>query len=355
MEKSLLLLILAMSVLNVFAQSAQDRRRTLADRKQAVSAQMQRTQYMPRSEWHAKVGECALDPVALKVTISKLSSEDKKAFLAEVNEAISKMPGSPEAKAAQFLAINRAAVAGAGSADRLAVLAEVFATVPPESLSVVNEAFAKNEFARPETMSGEQYTKIVSAAMTKIVERCAASESGAVRSAFAGIMFVNAAGDAADAAQAAVVSSLPPESRLEARNNWIPAALGKEQPKSYDSMLGAAQAGEEPDHHLTVSMYSQQIVESMLSDLQTTHEAGEQIGKIERGTMPVDFFNAQTDAMGVKEPTPPRGMIADKVISGALITGRPEDNAKPPVENPWYGGDDRGGNTEPGPYWLQNL
>lgn len=323
-------------------------------RGRSAPSKAQRASYMPRSEWHAMVEKCALDPVVLKATIVQLSSEDKKAFLAEVNEAISKMPGSPEAKAAQFLAINRAAVAGAGPADRLAVLAEVFATVPTESLAVVNEEFAKNEFARPETMSKEQYAKIISTAMGKIVERCSSSESGAVRSGFAGIMFVRAAGDAADAAQSAVVSTLPPEVRLDARNKWIPAALGKEQTKSYDSMLGAAQAGEEPDHQLTVSMYSQQMIESMLSDLQTTHESGEEIGKIERGTTPVDFFNAGADAMGVKEPTPPRGMIADKEISGALITGRPEDNEKPPVKNPWYGGDGRG-DSEPGPYWLQHL
>ena len=320
MKCRLAMLIFVVSVMSAFAQSSQT----------------QSASHMPRSEWHAKVGECALDPVVLKATIAKLSSADKKAFLAEVNEAISKMPGSPEAKAAQFLTINRAAVAGAGSADRLSVLAEVFATVPTESLAIINEEFAKNEFSRPETMGKEQYTQIVSAAMKKIVERCASSESGAIRSGFAGIMFVRAAGDAADAAQSAVVASLPPESRLDARNVWIPAALGKDQAKSYDSMLGAAQAGEEADHHLTISMYSQQIVESMLSDLQTTHEAGERIGKIERGTTPVDFFNSNADAMGVKDPTPSRGMISDKFISGALITGNPEDNNKPPVKNPWY-------------------
>jgi hypothetical protein len=115
-------------------------------------------------------------------------------------------------------------------------------------------------------------------------------------------------------------------------------------------MLGAAQAGEEADHQLTVSMYSQQIVESMLSDLQTTHKAGEQIGKIERGTTPVDFFNSQTDAMGVKDPLPTRGAAADRIINQALITGRPEDSNKQ-IENPWYGGDEH---TEPGPYWGQN-
>jgi hypothetical protein len=309
---------------------------------------------MPRSEWHAKVGECALDPVVLKATISKLSSEDKKAFLAEVNEAISKMPGSPEAKAAQFLAINRAAVAGAGSADRLAVLAEVFATVPTESLTVINEEFAKNEFSRPETMSSEQYTKIVSAAMEKIAERCALAESGAVRSAFAGIMFVSAAGDAADAAQAAVVASLPAESRLEARNNWIPAALGKEQPKSYDSMLGAAQAGEEPDHSSVIAIDSNQIVESMLADLQSGALPAAKADGSKFGSPAVDFFNGDTDAMNVRMVMPGRAQANNPALPKSLETGNPADKFTP-VPNPYYS-DGRDANArEPAPYWLQRL
>ena len=326
----------------------------LAKRKSETSLQMQRVdqmRYMPRSEWHAKVGECALDPVVLKATIAKLSSEDKKAFLAEVNEAISKMSGSPEAKAAQFLAINRAAVAGAGSADRLAVLAEVYATVPTEALAIVNEEFAKNEFSRPDTMGNDQFVRVISSAMEKIVERCASAESGAIRSGFAGLMFIRAAGDAAESAQVAVVEAMPADSRLDARNKWFPAALGTDQAQSYDAMLGAAQAGEEADHHLTVSIYSQQIMESMLNDLQTTHKAGEQIGKIERGTTPVDFFNSRTDAMGVIEPTPSRGILSDRIISQALITGREEDKDKL-VVNPHY---NDGGRGESDPYPWQDL
>lgn len=310
---------------------------------------------MPRSEWHAKVGECALDPVVLKSTISQLSSGDKIAFIAEVNEAISKMPGSAEAKAAQFLAINRAMVRGVGPSDRVAALAEIYATVPPEALTIINEEFAKNEFARPDTMSNERYKQIISGAMEKIAQRCSSAESGAVRLGFAGLMFIRAAApDAQESVQAAVIAAMPAEAQLDARNTWFPAALGKEQSTvSYDSMLGSAQAGEEADHQLTVSMYSQQIIESMLSDLQTTHEVGEQIGKIERGTTPVDFFNSQTDAMGVKDPLPTRGVAVDRIINQALITGRPEDSNKQ-IENPWYGGDGRG-DAEPGPYWLQSL
>ena len=325
---------------------------------QARSVTQVRAANMPRSEWHAKVGECALGPVVLKSTIAKLSSADKKAFLAEVNEAISKMSGSPEAKAAQFLQINRAAVAGAGSADRLAVLAEVFATVPTEALAIINEEFAKNEFSRPDTMSKDQFVRVISSAMEKIVARCASSESGAIRSGFAGLMFMRAAGDAAESAQSAVIEAMPAESRLDARNKWFPAALGTDQAQSYDAMLGAAQAGEEADHHLTVSMYSQQIVESMLSDLQTTHKPGEQtthkpgeqIGKIERGTTPVDFFNARTDALGVIDPTPSRGILSDKIISQALVTGREEDKDIL-IVNPHYKDGERG---EPEPYPWQD-
>ena len=89
---------------------------------------------MPRSEWHAKVGECALDPVLLKATISKLSSADKQAFVAEVNEAISKMPGSAEVKSAQFLAANRAAVRGAGAADRMGKVRNTLRFLKTEAL-----------------------------------------------------------------------------------------------------------------------------------------------------------------------------------------------------------------------------
>ena len=52
---------------------------------------------MGRSEWHAKVGDCAQNPALLKQIISQLSPADQKAFIAEVNAAISQMPGSPEA------------------------------------------------------------------------------------------------------------------------------------------------------------------------------------------------------------------------------------------------------------------
>lgn len=323
---------------------------------------------MPRSEWHAKVGECALDPVMLKSTISQLSSADKPAFLAEVNEAISKMPGSAEVKTAQFLSANRAAVVGAGSSDRGTVLAEVFATVPPESLTVINEEFAKNEFSRPAAMNDEQYTNVVSVAMAKIMQRCASAESGAVRAGFAGLMFVRAAGTASDSTLAVVVDALPQDSRADASGTWYPAALGKDQAPSYDPMLAASQAGEEPDHATVIAIYSPQIVESMLADLQSGVLPGEQTVGAKFGSIPANFYNFDTDAMNVRMIEPSRGRVLGRYIPESMLTGNPADRGSL-VKNPYYSdgrhsgdrdGDNHhisggGGGGEPGPYWLQIL
>lgn len=308
---------------------------------------------MPRSEWHAKIGECALDPVVLKSTISKLSSADKTMFLAEVNEAISKMPDSAEVKSAQFLAANRAAVAGAGASDRAAVLAEVFATVPPESLAVINEEFAKNEFSRTATMTDGQFTNIVASAMAKIVQRCASAESGAVRAGFAGLMFVRAAGGVSDLVQAIAIAALPAEAQGEARNSWYPAALGKDQVASYDPMLAAAQAGEEPEHTTVIAIYSAQVVESMLADLQAGALPNNQADGTALVQPPVDFYvNGDVDAMSVKMLEPSRGRVNDRLIPNSFFTGDPSDRNSY-SENPYYsGGRDNG---EPGPYWLQRL
>ena len=288
---------------------------------------------MPRSEWRAKVGECALDSAVLKGTMAQLSSADKAAFLAEVNAAISKMPGSAEAKAAKFLAANRAAVAAAGAADRGAVLAEVYASVPAESLTIINEEFAKSEFSRPATMTDAEYTNIVAATMQTIVRRTASAESGAVRAGFAGLMFIRAAGESAEAAATdVVVASLPQESREAANGSWFPSALGRNGTATYDPMLASAQAGEEPSHNVVLKIAQMQIVDSMLGDLQR--------GKplFETPRFPV-FGSDAADA-------------ADPMRNGSL-SSMPRDRVQN-WRSPYYKGKNRE-HTEPGPYWMQGL
>lgn len=289
---------------------------------------------MPRSEWRAKIGECALDSAVLKGTMAQVSSADKTAFLAEVNAAISKMPGSAEAKAAKFLAANRAAVAAAGAADRAAVLAEVYATVPPESLTIINEEFAKSEFSRPATMTDAEYLGIVKATMQSIAQRTSSVESGAVRAGFAGLMFIRAAGESAEAAVTdAVAASLPQESRDAAKESWFPSALGRNGAATYDPMLAGAQAGEEPSHNVVLKLAQMQIVDSMLGDLQRGRPV------FETPRFPV-FGSDAADA-------------ADPMRNGSL-SSIPRDRVQD-WRSPYY---KKGGNRdhiEPGPYWMQGL
>ena len=284
---------------------------------------------MPRSEWHAKVGDCAQDPNMLKETISQLSSADKTAFLAEVNAAIDKMPGSSESKTAKFLAANRAAVAGAGAADRAAVLAEVYATVPPEALTVINEEFAKNEFARPATMSDDEYTNIVAQTMSKITQRTASAESGAVRAGFAGLMFIRAAGVGSDIASDVVVSSLPSDVQGDAKNSWFPSALA-ENP-SYDPILASAQAGDEPNAQVVLDLAPSQKVDSMLGDLQA--------GKTDSG---------ETARSGTGVPASSDSASSSDPQNNSL-SGVPRDRVQDP-ESSYYSGKSRGESPEEEPY-----
>ena len=304
---------------------------------------------MPRSEWHAKVGDCALDPAALKETIAQLSSADKTAFLAEVNEAIGKMPGSEEVKTAKYLAANRAAVAGAGAEDRAAVLAEVYATVSPEALTVINEEFAKNEFSRPSTMTDDEYTNIVAQTMAKISQRTATAESGAVRAGFAGLMFIRAAGSASDAATEAVVAERPSEAQADAKGSWFPAALGQGGgAATYDPMLAAAQAGEEPDHAVVVSITRPELVESMLADLQSGSLSGSKSAADTQAA-----FTAATgeESVGGGMSRVARDRLMNPTIPASALTGDPADRGTF-VQNPYYTKDR---SAEPSTYWLQNL
>ena len=307
---------------------------------------------MPRSEWHAKVGDCALDPAALKATISQLSSADKTAFLAEVNEAIGKMPSSEEVKASKYLAANRAAVAGAGAEDRAAVLAEVYATASLEALTVINEEFAKSEFSRPSNMTDDEYTTIVAQTMSKISQRTATAESGAVRAGFAGLMFIRAAGSASDAATAAAVAALPSEAQSDAKGTWFPAALGQNGAATYDPMLGAAQAGEEPDHAVVIAITRTQLLDSMLADLQS----GDKKGTSATGTQAAFVAANGEEGVGTGLSRVPRDRISNAMIPASALSGDPADRGTL-VPNPYYKKDRSSDSTtpEPVPYWLQRL
>ncbi len=214
---------------------------------------------MPRSEWHAIVGDCAQSPQTLRGTMAKVAPADQTALLGEVNEAIAKMPGSDEVKGARFYAANSAAVKSAAKGNLANVLAEVFATVPPEYLTDINERFAAEVFSRTanpnRTFSDAEYVELAKTTMGTINARCEKAEYPGVRETFAILMFLRASGGTPADLSATLVATMPNEKNRElATNEWIKPAMGDGQEQTYDPLLGAAQAGEEPDHAIVTSL-----------------------------------------------------------------------------------------------------
>lgn len=224
------------------------------------------------SDARSQISACIKDPAKMKQVVKGLSPADQLTFLSEVNEAISKMPGSNESKAASYLLANRAAVTAASAGNKTAMIAETFATVPPEVLPVINERFAAdllNIDADPSTKyTNEQFTRIADSIMKAVNDRCASAENGAVRSAFAVIMMINACNKTIPDLAEHLIQTLPPEAQNEARNEWIPAAVGQNQPKTYEPILnGADNIGDMVANAVVNRLVGPQLLASMLGDV----------------------------------------------------------------------------------------
>ena len=217
----------------------------------------------------SQIGEVVGNPAKMTEILSRMSATNQVVFLSKVNEAIGKMPGSPEEKAAAYVNANAAALAGAQQGNLPNLLAEVYATVPPEALPAVNERFANDLFNRSSNpgMSDADFVRIVESTMKTIAERNASSDNSGVRDTFAALMFLSASNGSPADLRNSIVSTLPADVRAVANGEWMPAALGEGQPQSYEQMLGAADAGESVSPELVLRMAGPQTMESLLSDM----------------------------------------------------------------------------------------
>lgn len=242
----------------------------------------------------ASISDCIKTPSKMTETMKKLSADDQKSFLAEVNEAIAAMPGSNESQAATFLNVNRAALKGAGKGNLAALVAEVFATVPPEYLPVVTDSFASDLFNRSADPSvsytDQQYIQIASNTMVKVNERMADVDNGSARATFAAVMLIKASNNTPDGLVDALVSTLPSDSQDTARNDWIPPATASGEAQSYESLVEAAGAtGTTPSSPAVIRIAGPQMLDAMLGDL---NNGGSMVGDVfrsdrEQPTLPV--------------------------------------------------------------------
>lgn len=318
---------------------------------------------MPRSEWHNLVSECAQNSQTLRETMAKVSPADQAALLAEVNEAIAKMPGNDEVKGAMFYAANSAAVKSAAQGNLAAILAEVFATVPPEFLTDINERFAKEIFNRTgnpnRTFSDAEFEALAKNTMNAINARCEKEENAGVRETFAVLMFLRASnGTPANLTETLVATMPDAKNREMATNEWIKPAMGDGQEQTYDPMLGVAQAGEEPDHAVVTSLTgSSDAMVGILADLAAE---GSPMAT-SAAKMGAGAFLAPTVAGAAPDSQPdiglnrvPRGYISSKTAVGGNAEGTAADNGE---GNPYYSnkrgstsGSEGGYTPEPGPY-----
>ena len=227
---------------------------------------------MSSADARGKIGDIIDNPASMTSVMKQLAASDQASFLADVNAAIADMPGSPEEKTSKYLDVNTAALKGAQKGNLTTLVAEVFATVPPEALTAINESFASGMFNRKadpsKTYTDDQYVDISTNLLAKVQERNATADNAGVRNTFAVLMLIRGSnGSPADLRDTLVGSLNDAETRSLAQNEWISPALGQGQEKTYDPMLGASDAGKQPDLSMVLVSPFSSSADALLSDL----------------------------------------------------------------------------------------
>ena len=261
MKKVLMVVLIAVAGgVTAMAQSASDK---LAADKTALSL----------ADARGKIDKAVESPAVARELMRRLSAEDQKQFLADVNKAIGELPASIEEKSAKYLNLNHAMLTASQKGNVTALLAEVFATVPPEALTVINERFATdlvNRAANPNvTYTDEQFTKLAVETMKVINERTEETDNGSTRSAFAILMFLRASnGTPKDLADKLIDTLKHDDAKELAKDEWIPAALGKDgREQGYEPILASADAGRRPDFDYVLVIAGPQYLDSILEDI----------------------------------------------------------------------------------------
>ena len=195
----------------------------------------------------AKITRVIENPKEMTAVMQTLSPADQKTFLAEVVAAVASMPADEADRTEKFVEIVNAGLAGSQKGNSLTLVAEVFATVPPNALAAVNESLASGLMNRATdgnvTYTDADYIEISKKVIAAVNERVANEDNAGVRSGFAALMMIRgsnseAGSESYDKIVASVVESLPESVQNDAKNEWIPAALGQGgQEKTYDPML----------------------------------------------------------------------------------------------------------------------
>jgi hypothetical protein len=303
---------------------------------------------MTLADARGKIGDVIADPASMTSVMKQLSAEDQTAFLADVNAAISNMPGSTDEKTSKFLDVNTAALRGAKGGNLTALVAEVFATVPPNALTVINERFAADMFNRSSDPSkvytDAQYTAIAKAVMEKVQDRNASADNAGVRNTFAMLMLIRASnGTPADLRDQLVDGLRDPATKDLAQNEWLSPALGVGQEKTYDPMLGAADAGEQPSLDIALVVPTTLSLAALVADMVSNVDIADQSSSFVALLAPLfdDPFGGSTGASATSVGTSVIPRTPDPTSpyypgSNRHTKPKPKDNPEPPPVPPYF-------------------
>ena len=223
MKKLTVLLAAAIAAAVTFGQSSGAKQETLASSR-------------------AKITQVIDKPDEMAVVMGSLSSEDQVSYLSEVLTAIAAMPASDADRTEKFVAVVNSALASANKGNALALIAEVYAKVPPYALAAVSESLAAglmNRSKLPKVATNALYIGIATKVMERVNERVAGEDNSGVRSGFAALMLIRASNSSSPDIVSAMVDALPESVRDVAKTEWIPSALGQGGEKSYEPIMAA--------------------------------------------------------------------------------------------------------------------
>ena len=201
----------------------------------AIAAAAMSVTALAQGNWQSQVAAASQDAAVLKQTMKGLSNADQLAFVKQVNTAIAKKAASATEKADLAVKAFRAAIESANPDNRDAVIAEVFATAPTESLTAINEAFSTDL-----KKGGGDQSKRAGQVMDAVVKRTAGSDDAGARQTFAALSFIRNDPSLKDS----LVAKMDPSTQEIAKSEWIDPAL---KSGDYNAILGASNAEAAPD------------------------------------------------------------------------------------------------------------
>lgn len=303
---------------------------------------------MTLDQARSQISEVVSDPGKMGEVVSALSPADQITFLAEVNAAIETLPASGEEKTAMFIEVNRAALKNAAPGNLGNMVAEVFATVPVNELPAVNETFGTELFNRAadpsRTYTDAQFTDIAKNIVDKVQARTAGGEKSAERNTFAALMMMSASnGTPADLGNA-LTENFEPAAQNLARNEWIPAATGANQDKTYEPLLGGVETTEtvydnktaqtsQSSVTVTIRVPTQMTMDAMLADI--VSEVGY------AGALSSEY----TDNLNPKFDDPASTMSRVETMEPVTPGAKMIDENGNEVEPPWGPNSQRGEST----------